>query len=199
MKNFTKSFLFILLTAIFLCSSIFMGCKNPFMPEKPAEPGPGIEPQQPIITPIQKPDPKPEQTGPDFQDPGELKHNIINATIPVITQQPNDIIVKFGSDFILEIEAETEDGGTLSCEWFKTTDTNSVGESVQEGQKNTLESSYELQEDEDEKVFYYYVIVTNTNPNVNGNTTASKTSSFAKVTVNNKTNAQIPTDRKSVV
>lgn len=196
MKNFTKSFLFILLTAIFLCSSIFMGCKNPFMPEKPAEPGPGTEQQQPIINPTQKPEQKPEQTGPDFQDPGELKDNIINATIPVITQQPNDIIVTSGSPFKLEIEAETEDGGTLSYEWFKTTDTNSVGESVQEGQENTLESSYELQEGENEKVFYYYVIVTNTNTNVNGNTTASKTSSFAKVTVNNKTNAQIPSITK---
>ena len=184
-----KSFLLILLVAIFLCSSIFMGCKNPFMPEKPTESGP--EPEQPIIAPIQKPDPKPEQTGPDFQDPGELKENIINALIPVITQQPNDITVTSGSSFTLEIEAEAEDGGDLSYKWFKTTDINSVGESVKEGTENTFEDSCTLK-DVNDKVLYYYVIVTNTNTKVNGNTTASKTSSFAKVTVNNKKNAEIP-------
>lgn len=45
MKNFTKSIFFVLLVSIFLSTNLFVGCRNPFMPDAP-------EPIVDAVTPV---------------------------------------------------------------------------------------------------------------------------------------------------
>lgn len=57
MKKFTKSVLFVLLVSIFLGASLFVGCRNPFMPDAPV-----VNPDDP-----NKPDNNPQEPSDDDQ------------------------------------------------------------------------------------------------------------------------------------
>ena len=151
MKKFTKSVLFLLLVSIFLGASLFVGCRNPFMPDAP-----------------------------------------VDAMIPTISVQPKDSTVLSDAKYTVSVSATVTDGGTLSYQWYEANDEKSEGVLIEGETKSSLQSTYILQNNETEKIFYYYVVVTNTNNNATGTKSATVTSTRAKVTVNNKTNAALP-------
>ncbi len=152
-----------MLAAVLLGSSFLVGCRNPFMPEIPT--GGGGNPQ-PVV---------------------------VNAKEPVIVAQPtSEITVSSGEEFTLSVNATSPDEGTLSYQWYEASSLDENGSLISDEVSQSYTTSYTFQGDETEKVLYYYVVVTNTNDKVNGTKDASVTSSRTKVTVNNKTNAQLP-------
>jgi hypothetical protein len=107
---------------------------------------------------------------------------LVNAQIPVITEQPQDAAVNANESVTLTVEASVEDGGTLSYQWYQNDENSNEGGSP----VGTDDSSYSPST-ENVGTSYYYVVVTNTNEDVNGETTASVTSNPATVTVDAQT------------
>jgi hypothetical protein len=113
---------------------------------------------------------------------------IVNADVPVISNQPQGATVTQNDVFTLSVVASVTDGGTLSYQWYSnTTNSNSGGTPI----GSATGSSYVPPTTASGDV-YYYVEVTNTNNSVNGTPTAMATSAPATVTVNVQTNAAIP-------
>ena len=188
MKKFTKSVLFLLLVSIFLGASLFVGCRNPFMPDAPV-----VNPDGPPEKEPEKETDEEKEKETDEEIDEQLPELVINVAKPKLLAQPNDVTVQTEKNFTLQVDAESDDGGELSYQWYETLDENSFdGTIITDATKKEYTSSYMLTDDETEKKFYYYVVVTNTNNDVDGNKTASITSRIAKVTVNKKTNAEVP-------
>lgn len=107
-------------------------------------------------------------------------YNDFDAETPVISKQPQDLDLNKGTSAQLEITATTDDGGTLSYQWYETTDAddNTGGSPIDDATANTL--SLDTSE---EGTSYYYCVVTNSNSAAGGNKTATVTSNVATVTV----------------
>ncbi|MDR3177506.1 MAG: hypothetical protein LBT96_00840 [Campylobacteraceae bacterium] len=104
----------------------------------------------------------------------------INAAVPIITVQPKDANYTRGDTAIaLSVTATSPDGGTLSYQWYETTNPSNNGNEISGAISSTYSPSTSTV-----GTFYYYVVVTNTNNNVNGNKTANVTSDTAQIIIN---------------
>ncbi len=116
----------------------------------------------------------------DFSgDSGISGRPTVHAQAPTFTTIPQNADFYIGDEATLTAVATVEDGGTVSYEWFKNTESsNEGGESVGTGDKLTIPTEAELDA-------YYYVVATNTNESetINGNKTASTASDAVHVTV----------------
>lgn len=145
MKNFSKSFLFIVLVTIILGSSFLVGCKNPFMPDSPTSGGtPPVK--EPVFTPEN--DVLPEQR--------------VDAKEPNLTSQPMNQEVTSGVKYTVQVSAESLDGGTLTYQWYESKSDDYKGTKISDATGDSYTTSYDLGEGGNEKIFYYYVEVTNT-------------------------------------
>lgn len=182
MKKNAKSILFVLLVSVFLGASLFVGCKNPFMPEAENN-----------VT-QEKPDDTKKPTPPVGGDEGaeSIPEQKVDAKEPSITAQPMSQIVSTGVDFSVQVSAESLDGGTLSYQWYKSEDNSYNGTVIQNAKDAIYTSSYTLASGEDEKILYYYVVITNTLESATGEKTKSIKSDIVTVTVDKKKNAQVP-------
>ncbi|MBQ1197130.1 MAG: hypothetical protein IIX47_00820, partial [Spirochaetaceae bacterium] len=171
MKKFSKSLFFVLLVSVFLGASLFVGCRNPFMPEVPNTPSTG---------------------GGNEDDPSPSDK--VDAKAPIIGTQPEkETTVSSGEDFTISVTATSSDEGTLSYQWFKSDTIEGEGILIEDATDSSYTSKYSLKDDENEKVFYFYVVITNTNEKATGNKTTFVESDRAKVTINNLINAKRPT------
>ena len=182
MKKTTKSILFVLLVSVFLGASLFVGCKNPFMPEAENN-----------VT-QEKPDDTKKPTPPAEGDEGgeSIPEQKVDAKEPSITAQPMNQIVSTGVNFSVQVSAESLDGGTLSYKWYQSKDNSYNGTVIQNAKDAIYTSSYTLASGEDEKILYYYVVITNTLESATGEKTKSIKSDIVTVTVDKKKNAQVP-------
>jgi hypothetical protein len=107
----------------------------------------------------------------------ELTH----AATPVIDDQPQSASYNHNATSVtplsITIEALT-DGGTLSYQWYKTSENGDTNETIVGETDPTFSPPTNEVGD-----FYYYVVVTNTNNSVNGNQEANATSNVAKITI----------------
>ena len=182
MKKNAKSILFVLLVSVFLGASLFVGCKNPFMPEAENN-----------VT-QEKPDDTKKPTPPVGGDEGaeSIPEQKVDAKEPSITAQPMNQIVSTGVNFSVQVSAESLDGGTLSYQWYQSKDNSYNGTVIQNAKDAIYTSSYTLASGEDEKILYYYVVITNTLESATGEKTKSIKSDIVIVTIDKKKNAQVP-------
>ena len=119
----------------------------------------------------------------------------INASVPNIVSDLVSITVNSEKEFTLSVIAETSDKGNLSYKWYEATSEIDEGKLLPDVINFSFTNTIVLQEQETEKNIFYYVVITNTiEDNGDGGTkTASVTSKRAKVTVNKKINAEVPT------
>ena len=181
MKNLSKSFLFVLIIAVLLGSSILVGCKNPFIENIVS------------VEDTEKPGSTPNDTP---SSPDDIV--IVDAKSPKITLQPvASTFVSSGVEYTLEVAAVSEDEGVISYQWYEIKDEGS--QAISGATSKTYTSSYTLLDGEPSKTFKYCVEVTNTNKKVTGNKTSTVKSNEAVVTVNNLKNAEIPVITKNPV
>ena len=119
----------------------------------------------------------------------------INAEVPNIVSDLISITVNSEKEFTLSVIAETSDKGNLSYKWYEATSESDEGKLLPDVINFSFTNTIVLQEQEAEKNIFYYVVITNKiEDNGDGGTkTASVTSKRAKVTVNKKINAEVPT------
>ncbi len=120
---------------------------------------------------------------------------IVDAENPKILSDLESQTVTSGVEFTLSVSAESPDGGTLSYAWYEATSQSGEG-TLLEGQKaSSFTHKVTLDAAETEKNLFYYVIITNTidDNGDGGQKTASIASARAKVSINKKVNAKIPT------
>ena len=119
----------------------------------------------------------------------------INASVPNIVSDLISITVNSEKEFTLSVIAETSDKGNLSYKWYEATSESDEGKLLPDVINFSFTNTIVLQEQEAEKNIFYYVVITNRiEDNGDGGTkTASVTSKRAKVTVNKKINAEVPT------
>jgi len=120
----------------------------------------------------------------------ETSVSVVNAAPPVITKQPAGGTINLGDPGAkLTVEAEVEDEGDLSYQWFISDD---VRYAEDEGYpiSGAEESTYIVNLEEGS--WQIYVLVTNTNPVVNGEQEASVKSALVRITVNDPGNAPYP-------
>jgi len=103
----------------------------------------------------------------------------VSATAPLITANPQNISVNKGERAILSVSATSSDGGTLSYQWFRNADLDSVGWRVVAG---ATKADYAPNTDK-VGTSYYRVVVTNTNSDIDGKQTETLTSYAAAVSV----------------
>ena len=106
----------------------------------------------------------------------------INAEVPIITEHPKGGIYSAGSSVVLTVTALTNDGGTLSYQWYYNTINNSEAGTLIPGETDTKYRPSTAVAGE----LYYYVIVTNTIPDNGdgGNKTAPIISNIAELALN---------------
>jgi quinol monooxygenase YgiN len=113
---------------------------------------------------------------------------LVNAQTPNIISQPQNATYAQGDYTLpLSITATVNDGGTLSYQWYRTTNPNDNINGILVGTSSTYTTYTSTI-----GTTYYYVVITNTNSNANGNQVASVVSSVIKVEVNERINAQTP-------
>jgi len=90
----------------------------------------------------------------------------------------------------LHVAAESSDGGTLTYQWYRNSANSTANGTAIDG----AESDTYTPPTTDLGTLYYYVVVTNTiaNNGDGGKKTATKASDIARITVDNKENAQRP-------
>ena len=175
--NFSKTFVFLLVTALFIASTLFVACKNPFMPEKQN-------------TSTEKPGSNNKDDNTETGSSSASKKT--DAAKPTITLQPKNLSVSSDENFTLSVDATVSDGGTISYQWYRANDEKSEGYLILDAINKEYTTKYTLLGNDTEKVFYYYAIVTNTNDKVDGIKEVSVSSSRAKVTIDNKIHAKMP-------
>ena len=118
----------------------------------------------------------------------------INASVPNIVSDLVSITVNSEKEFTLSVIAETSDKGNLSYKWYEATSESDEGKLLPDVINFSFTNTIVLQEQEAEKNIFYYVVITNTieDNGDGGIKTASVTSKRAKVTVNKKINAEVP-------
>nr|WP_173023491.1 MULTISPECIES: InlB B-repeat-containing protein [unclassified Pseudoflavonifractor] len=103
----------------------------------------------------------------------------VDAQTPAITAQPADISVTPGGAAVLSVSAAVSDGGTLSYQWYSSTQDSAQGGTPIAGATDAHYSAPTAFEG----TGYYYVVVTNTNGGATGEKTASIASDTAEVIV----------------
>lgn len=103
-----------------------------------------------------------------------------DAAAPVITAQPEDIMLRNGQQTTgLMVEAYSGDGGSLTYQWYSNaSDSNSGGTAVDGATKSVY-----IPDVTADGTAYYYCVITNTNLALSGKTSAEATSDCAEVTV----------------
>lgn len=104
-----------------------------------------------------------------------------NVQTPTITAEPvaSQTVNLNQSSVSLSVTASVSDGGAVSYQWYRNTTNSATGGTKISGAKN---STYDVPTT-GAGTMYYYCIVTNTNSGVSGSTSATATSSVAKVAV----------------
>jgi len=98
----------------------------------------------------------------------------LRALAPIITAQPKAALYFDGDAVVpLKVEAQSEDNGTLSYQWYSNTVSTTSGDGRTRIEGAT-EAAYTPSQASNKN--FYYVVVTNTNENVEGSRTASVTS-----------------------
>ena len=120
---------------------------------------------------------------------------IVDAQYPTITTDLGPQTVTSGVEYTLSVTATSPDGGTLSYKWYESTSESDAGVLLETVTGSSYTNKITLEAAESERNIFYYVVVTNTiEDNGDGGTkSASVTSQRAKVTINKKINAKIPT------
>ncbi|MDR0423930.1 MAG: family 43 glycosylhydrolase [Clostridiales Family XIII bacterium] len=109
-----------------------------------------------------------------------LFNNEGNARRPIISAQPSDVIVIQGLDAGLSVAASVKDAGTLSYQWYASTDGSNAGGTLVPGATGAAYAPSTATVG----TFYYYAVVTNTNMAAAGPVkTASVTSKAVSVRV----------------
>jgi O-glycosyl hydrolase len=112
-----------------------------------------------------------------------------NAAQPEILAQPQGMILFVGDELsaadAVSIDADSEDGGEISFQWYRNTRSANSGGAVIAG---AIKESYKLSDDSNFNTdasgsYYYYVVVTNTNDAATVNKVTTITSDVAKITV----------------
>jgi|GEM_PF-6638358 len=114
----------------------------------------------------------------------------VNAQIPSIVAQPEDITTGIDYPATLSVSAVSLDGGELEYQWYSNTAKNtSTGSPIEDATEESYSPSTE-----EVRTMYYYVVVTNrlTDNGDGGTKTATTTSDLATVTVNNAEYAHPP-------
>ncbi|MCL2046744.1 MAG: S-layer homology domain-containing protein, partial [Oscillospiraceae bacterium] len=113
----------------------------------------------------------------------------INALAPIVAG-PTDVMVNTGGAANLSVIAGSQDGGTLTYQWYSNTTASNSGGTLIAG---ATSASY-VPDTTFDGTFYYYVVVTNTivDNGDGGIKAVSKTSQVATVIVNPLVNAQQP-------
>ncbi len=120
---------------------------------------------------------------------------IVDAQYPKINSNLEPQTVTSAAEFTLSVSAESTDGGKLSYQWYKATSQNDEGVLIEKATGSSYTDKITLGAEETEKNIFYYVIITNTiEDNGDGGTKiVSLSSNRAKVSINKKVNAKIPT------
>jgi O-glycosyl hydrolase len=118
---------------------------------------------------------------------------IVDAQSPRITAQPQggSYTLGTGAAPTVTVTAVSEDGGTLSYQWYQADDEQYDADSGTAFQGAT-EDTFTFTSTLGDGVFQVYVIVTNTNTSVNGDQTAQDKSYLVRVVINDPSNAQYP-------
>lgn len=120
---------------------------------------------------------------------------IVDAQYPKINSNLESQTVTSAAEFTLSVSAESTDGGKLSYQWYQATSENDEGVLIEKATGSSYTNKITLGAEETEKNIFYYVIITNTiEDNGDGGTKiASLSSNRAKITINKKVNAKVPT------
>lgn len=120
---------------------------------------------------------------------------IVDAQYPKINSNLESQTVTSAIEFTLSVSAESTDGGKLSYQWYQATSQNDEGVLIEKATGPSYTNKITLGAEETEKNIFYYVIITNTiEDNGDGGTKiASLSSNRAKITINKKVNAKVPT------
>ena len=120
---------------------------------------------------------------------------IVDAQYPKINSNLESQTVTSAAEFTLSVSAESTDGGKLSYQWYQATSQNDEGVLIEKATGSSYTNKITLGAEETEKNLFYYVIITNTiEDNGDGGTKiASLSSNRAKITINKKVNAKVPT------
>lgn len=120
---------------------------------------------------------------------------IVDAQYPKINSNLEPQTVTSAVEFTLSVSAESTDGGKLSYQWYKATSQNDEGVLIEKATGSSYTDKITLGAEETEKNIFYYVIITNTiEDNGDGGTKiVSLSSNRAKITINKKVNAKVPT------
>lgn len=106
----------------------------------------------------------------------------VDAATPVITKDLEDVTCAPNADVTLKVEAEVEDGGELSYQWYVSLTPTGAGEAIDGATSATYKPDTTTNGQK-----YYYCVVTNTNEDVKGETEVSTKSSVVAVSVNGST------------
>ena len=121
-----------------------------------------------------KEQPKEEQQAPPVKA-------AVDAETPVITGNPAAATYdKDAPAAALRVTASVSDGGTLSYQWYQSTDAAAAGDAIQ----GAASSEYTPGTGTAGTTTYYYCVVTNTNDAATGEMTAAAVSARAAITVN---------------
>ena len=104
-----------------------------------------------------------------------------NAAVPSITKDlsTNPVSYEFNATVYLNATATVKDGGKLSYQWYKNTQSSTIGAIAMSGQTAAI-----MQPPTNVAgITYYYCVVKNTNSKVNGIKTVTKTTSIANILV----------------
>lgn len=110
-------------------------------------------------------------------------HSLIHAAVPGFTTNitSDPAVYEKGSTAAeLTVAASAADSGTLTYQWYKSSENAATGTAIVGADEATYTPSTVVT-----GVSYYYAVATNTNNAVNGNKTASAASTICKITVNN--------------
>ncbi len=113
-------------------------------------------------------------------------NELTNAEPPVISAQPQERTVSI--DGVADLSVTATASGALSYQWYSNTSKSTVEGTLLTGATDATFTA----PTGTAGTKYYYVVVTNNDDSVTGVKTATVTSSVAKVTVNELTNAEVP-------
>ncbi len=140
--------------------------------------------QEPLI---EEPEQSPDEEDTDTEDSGEKLPVVIeNAAVPVITNQPVNVLYTEGSPIpTISVTAISPDGGELTYQWYMVNSAKQIylipNETLLEYTPSSLDTG-----------IYYFVVITNTVENATNNKTASVTSGLVCLISASLTNALSP-------
>jgi len=136
---------------------------------------------------IEEPEHSPDEEDTDTEVSGEKLPVVIeNAAVPIITNQPTNVLYTEGSPIpTISVTAISPDGGELTYQWYMVNSANLIylipNETISKYTPTSLDTG-----------IYYFVVITNTVDNATNNKTASVTSGLVCLISASLTNAQSP-------